>query len=170
MYHRYRSDEFGNRYYLYDFKGAPERLISVSPVMTSRAGRKQILNKLIRRCYTPSMRRILVDVLNKNMMEEYDLHHIHPLSMGGKNDFGNVCLMPKPLHENLHSFLEIEKYIKDIKQLAKDLAPKKRQVFINMPELPFIVTAKDVPFLLQGPHCIVRAKVNCPNMTKGLDK
>jgi len=170
MFHSYYSDEFGNRYYLYDFKGAPERLIPVSLVTTPRAGRKQILNKLIRCCHTSQMRHILTNVLNKNMMMEYDLHHIHPLGMGGKNDFSNVCLIPKPLHEQLHAFLQIEGYIKDIKQVAKNLAQKNQKVFVNMPELPFIVTERDVPFLSQEPQCIMRAKVNYPNIIKELEK
>lgn len=167
MFHKYYSDQEGNRYFLYDFNGAPERMIQVKPKTIARRCRRQLLSQLISECVTPQMKQILTDVLNQNLAVEYDLHHIHPLGFGGNNKFNNLCLIPTPLHQKLHSFLQIERYAPWIKDIATKLEQKNRKVFINVPELPFIVTQKDMPFLSQPPKHITRARLDYMRHTQG---
>ena len=44
----------------------------------------------------------------------YNVHHMHPIAGGGKNDFSNLILMPNPPHDELHH-LVIDPQIKDKK-------------------------------------------------------
>lgn len=34
-----------------------------------------------------------------------DIHHILPIALGGGNDWCNLCLVPKDLHEVIHEYI-----------------------------------------------------------------
>lgn len=65
----------------------------------------------------------------------YDVHHIHPLSLGGTNEESNLCLIEKTLHMYLHAkLLNVAAYNYEANITT----------LLILPEIPKVVQANDI--------------------------
>lgn len=59
--------------------------------------------------------------------KKFNVHHYVPLSIGGKNDSSNMCVIEKRLHKWLHAYL-LDPIYRDIK-----LDPSLKKVYLELP-------------------------------------
>lgn len=59
--------------------------------------------------------------------KKFNVHHYVPLSLGGKNDSSNMCVIEKRLHKWLHAYL-LDPIYRDVK-----LDPSFKKVYLELP-------------------------------------
>ncbi len=66
------------------------------------------------------------------VLEDYNIHHKLPVSLYGNNDFDNLVLINKKLHERIHT--HIGKKIGKIQKKLKDHQRSKKKMFLSLLE------------------------------------
>lgn len=87
-------------------------------------------------------------LVNSIIPQEYELHHNHPLALGGNNKKKNYRLIHRKAHTLLHKYVldPMFKILEAEKIIA--LHSSEKPIFLKMPLLPTVVTMKEIGMFL----------------------
>ena len=81
----------------------------------------------------------------------YDVHHVIPLAFGGKNEFGNFCLIERRAHQILNRRL-FDKMLPIIDAFTKDERNEARVLYMPIPKFKIIADTRKVYDFFKTPQ------------------